>query len=155
MSTWGEAEGDMTAIDETTQALYESISFREGDQPRVDRLRDLFIPEGKLINNNGDDPVVMSVDDFIQAYQDQITQGQVRSFLERELCHRTEVFGKVAHRFSTYETRFDLDADEPFSVGINTIQLVQVGGAWRVSSIAWNDQTGDRKIPDRYLEDAP
>ena len=83
-----------------------------------------------------------------------IAQGQVRSFLERELCHRTEVFGKVAHRFSTYETRFDRDAEEPFSVGSNTIQFVQRGRTWRVCSIAWNDQTGDRRIPDRYLEDA-
>ncbi len=40
-----------------------------------------------------------------------------------------ELLGRIAHRFSTYEARFDLDEPKPFSVGINSIQFIRVGGA--------------------------
>ena len=118
--------------------------------PNRPKLRTLFITEGKLINNN-ENPIVMSVDQFIEVFNEQLSSGAVKSFYEAELASRTEVFGSISHRFSTYEAKFDLNAKEPVSIGINSIQFIKNLGIWQVSSMAWNDQTQNRRIPQKYL----
>ena len=146
---------DHNAIQSRLDALYQSICFRKGEQPTFESLRTLFIPQGLLINNNNPAaPEVMSVDAFIEVVQSAIATGGLEEFHEREIARRIEVFGNIAHVFSTYEARFDADSKEPFSVGINTIQLVRTGASgsedWLVSSMAWNDETPERPIPTQY-----
>ena len=93
----------------------------------------------------------MTVDQFIKAFQEQLSSGTVSSFHEKEVADRTEIFGKIAHRFSTYEAKFDLDAPEPFCIGINSLQYIKVDQSWLVASIIWNDQTEDLRIPPEYF----
>jgi len=84
------------------------------------------------------------VEGFIADYRQQIDSGAVISFREREITGRTELFGTVAHRFSTYETCFRT-ADGDFPVrGINSIQYLKTDNSWRVVSILWNDATEER-----------
>jgi hypothetical protein len=146
-----ESGQDLMEIDELTELLYSCISFRQGERPDLERLKGLFIKVGILINNNDDDPLIFTIDNFVKAIDYQISAGSLKSFSEREVAGKTEVFGKVAHRFSTYEARFDPDDAEPLSLGINSIQLIKVENSWLVSSIAWNDETEDRKIPEKYI----
>ncbi|MFY7997712.1 MAG: hypothetical protein ACOVSW_03850 [Candidatus Kapaibacteriota bacterium] len=143
-------------IERLLQSLYQSICFSKGEKPTFDSLRALFLPEGLLINNNNPaTPVVMSVEGFIDAVQSAIHSGGLEEFHEQEIARTIEVFGNVAHVFSTYEARFDATSKAPFSIGINTIQLVRIGSEgneeWRVCSMAWNDQTPERPIPPQYL----
>jgi hypothetical protein len=138
-------------LDALTAKLYGSICFEKGGAPPVERLYDLFLPEGLMIRNDGEQPTIMSVADFIEAYRQRISSGEITSFYEGELSAITEMFGRIAHRFSTYETKFDLTRDEPFSIGINSIQFVMVDGRWLISSIVWNNQTDELKIPEKYL----
>jgi hypothetical protein len=145
-----EGSQNLIEIDELTETLYSCISFRQGERPNLERLKSLFIKEGMLINNN-DDPLIFTIDQFVDAIDYQLSAGSLKSFSEREVAGKTEIFGKIANRFSTYEARFDPDDAEPLSIGINSIQLIKVGGSWLVSSIAWNDETEDRRIPERYL----
>ncbi len=142
-------------IEQLLQNLYRSICFRKGEKPTFESLRALFIPQGLLINNNNPAaPEVMSVDAFIEVVRAAIAAGGLEEFHEREIAQTIEVFGNIAHVFSTYEARFDADSKEPFSVGINTIQLVRTGASgneqWLVSSMAWNDETPERPIPAQY-----
>ncbi len=146
----GEYGEDEKQIDELTEALYSSISFDEGESPDLEMLKSLFIREGMLINNNGD-PLIMSINQFVDAVEEQHSRGELKSFYEGEIASRTEIFGKISHRFSTYGAKFDPGASEPFSIGINSIQFIEVGGSWRVASIIWNDQAEGRKIPEMYL----
>jgi hypothetical protein len=144
-------EDELNEIDKITAELYSSICFAEGDKPNFDKLRALFISEGNLINNNAEDPVIMNVDQFIEVFNHLLSSGEVKSFYEGELSSRTDVFGKIAHRFSTYEAKFDLSMSEPFCIGINSIQFIKINDSWFVSSMVWNDQTEDRIIPEKYL----
>jgi len=82
----------------------------------------------------------------------QVSAGSLKSFSEREVAERTEIFGKIAHRFSTYEARFNPDDPEPLAIGINSIQFIKVGDSWHVSSLIWNDEGEDRKIPEKYIQ---
>ncbi len=139
-------------IQRTIDQLYGSICFTRGSKPDLKLLQRLFIPNGTLINNNNaDEPAIMSVSEFVTLYEIQIATGAVVEFYESELAHTTEVYGAIAHRFSTYEAKFDRTNPEPFSIGINSIQLVNVHGEWLVSSMVWNDQTPQCPIPSKYL----
>ncbi len=67
-----------------------------------------------------------------------------------EIHEVTEVFGKIAHRFSTYAL-FINEQNDPVSKGINSIQLIKESNLWKVSSMLWNDQTTTLSIPEKYL----
>ncbi len=146
-------QNDLKLIDNLTAELYKSICFEVDNRPQVERLKKLFIPTANMIRNDSDSPEVMTVDDFIKSYSERLADGTIKSFYEGELNHITEIFGTIAHRFSTYEIKFDLDNPEPFSIGINSIQYIRIGKNWKISGIVWNNQNDTNKIPDKYLSD--
>jgi hypothetical protein len=110
---------DLKQIDTLTAELYNAICFKVGVHPPVERLNELFIPTANMIRNDGASPETMTVNSFIKSFKERIEDGTIKSFYEGELNHITEIFGTIAHRFSTYETKFDLTNPEPFSIGIN------------------------------------
>ena len=144
-------QNDLKLIDDLTSELYSAIGFEVGGRPPVERLKEIFIPTANMIRNDGTSPEIMTVDDFIKSYTERISNGTIKSFYEIELNHITEIFGTIAHRFSTYETKFDLANTEPFSIGINSIQFIKIGENWKISGIVWNNQNNTNKIPDKYL----
>lgn len=144
-------QNDLKLIDNLTSELYNAICFEIGSHPPVEKLKELFIPTANMIRNDGASPEVMTVDDFIKSYTNRISDGTIKSFYEGELKNITEIFGTIAHRFSAYETKFDLANPEPFSIGINSIQFIKIGDDWKISSIVWNNQNATNKIPDKYL----
>ncbi len=137
----------MESIDELIDALYASISFPEGGQPPLEQLKELFLPNGWLVNNNGEVPEMYTVETFILAFRKQISNHSLRSFEEREVDHHTDLFGNIAQRFSTYEARHSPDDDKPFSRGINSIQMICSNGLWRITSMVWSDETPERPLP--------
>jgi hypothetical protein len=141
----------MRRIQDAVDRLYRSVCFRKGERPDTGALRELFMAGGRLVNCDEDPPEVMTVEEFIAEMEKQIAGGTVGEFHEKEIAHRTDLFGRVAQRFSTYEARFDWSAEEPFAVGINSIQLIETGGTWKVASLVWNNQTGTRRVPSVYL----
>lgn len=144
-------QNDLKLIDNLTSELYNAICFEIGSHPPVEKLKELFIPTANMIRNDGASLEVMTVDDFIKSYTNRISDGTIKSFYEGELKNITEIFGTIAHRFSAYETKFDLANPEPFSIGINSIQFIKIGDDWKISSIVWNNQNATNKIPDKYL----
>ncbi|NOY05869.1 MAG: hypothetical protein GXO82_04455 [Chlorobi bacterium] len=143
---------DLKAIEETTLELYRSICFEEGGQPPVEKMREIFIEDGLLINTNGVEPVGIYVEDFISTYQEQVEEGHITSFHEVELSNKTELFGAIAHRFSTYEASYMVAGKKTTTRGINSLQFIKVEDTWQVTCMVWCDQTDQRKIPPRYLE---
>jgi hypothetical protein len=142
---------DREAIDLLTADLYTAISFRPGEEPNLEKLKGLFLLPGILINNNGETPVVWDVAAFSETYRQQLAAGAVHSFMEEEITDRTELFGTVAHRFSTYQARLRGRQSDAVIQGINSIQFLKTGGSWRVVSILWNDEGERRPIPQVYL----
>ena len=137
----------MENIDDLIEALYASISFEKGTQPALEKLKELFLPNGWLINNNGEVPEMYTIETFILSFRKQIANHSLASFDEREVDHHTDVFGDIAQRFSTYEARHAPQDQEPFSRGINSIQMIRTGGIWRVVSMIWNDEKPGHPLP--------
>jgi len=144
-------ETDLKLINDLTYNLYKSICFEIDGIPPVENLRGILLPSANMIRNDDGNTEIMTVEDFIKSYRERIADGTIKSFYEGELHQITEILGTIAHRFSTYETKFDLTKNEPFSIGINSIQYVKINGKWKISSIVWNNQTDSMKIPKKYI----
>ena len=136
MSYPGKVEKE--AINATIAKLFAAISFSKGSQPNMHKIKDLFIEGGLLINYNQEDPQIFRVEEFIDHFTGLFKQGLISGLEDREVYHKTKVYDRVAHRYSFYEARYSAE-EEPFAVGINSIQLIKIGETWKVTSMAWND----------------
>jgi hypothetical protein len=147
---------DVKSIDAILAALYDTISGPAGARD-WDRLRSLFYTDARLIpcgvtKKDQNQPAVaarvLTVEQYIQAAEPRL---KVRGFFEREIARRLERFGAVAHAFSTYESRATAADPEPFTRGINSIQLFFDGTRWWIVTIFWDSERPGQSIPDEYL----
>ena len=143
------ADGD--SIDTLIAALYDTISGKAGVRD-WDRFRGLFIDGGILTSTNirpdGTQRLrQMSVEDYITGSGSYFEKND---FFESEISRTLEVFGPIAHAFSTYETRRDPDAS-PVARGINSIQALHDDRGWRIVSIFWTGESNRNPIPEQYL----
>ena len=145
---------DVASMDAVLAALYDVISGPAGKKRDWDRMRSLFIPEGRLIataRRPTGEVVrrVMDVDGYIAASGELLeTQG----FFETEIARRAEAFGNIAHVFSTYEARHKADDPKPFMRGVNSIQLWNDGKRWWVVTVYWQAEGPDTPLPEQYLK---
>ena len=143
---------DVVSIDAIVRATYEAVSFTDGRGPDGVRLSGLCSPHARLskVYPGGIDD--MGVAEFVLRVQARIVSAGLRTFVERELFRRTEVFSGIAHVFSTYEARTAVDeGDELLYRGINSIQLRNDGRRWWILNILWTDEHDDSPIPPAYL----
>jgi hypothetical protein len=92
---------------------------------------------------------VMTPDDYINASGNLIEEN---GFFEKEIARRVEVFGTIAHVFSTYESRHKAEDPTPFARGINSIQLMNDGKRWWIVTVFWQGEGPDNPIPEKYLK---
>jgi len=90
----------------------------------------------------------LTVDGWIEAVR---KRGNA-SLMEHQIKVKTEVYGHLAHLWSTYETRVDADGKVQSQVkGINSIQAVNDGNGWSIQEIVWEAETPGEQIPSHYL----
>jgi hypothetical protein len=140
--------------DDALQSLigefFAAVSFPQGGAPQYDRIRDVFIPEGLLIKNSGETPEISSLDAFIAPRQELVDTGRLTAFDEVEVAARTEAFGNVAHRLSTYEKRGVQDGVAFSAIGIITTQFIATPAGWRITAMAWDDERPGLVVPHDY-----
>src|SRR5690606_17373921 len=149
---------DVASPEAAVAAVYAVISGpAEREQPRDwDRFRALFLPGARFLltrwgdreSGTGEEVVrEWDVGGFIAAASMFYRES---GFWEREVWHRTERFGNVAHVFSTYESRVGSPDSDPGAGGINSVQLVRSDGRWWIAGIAWDVETATNPIPEGY-----
>jgi hypothetical protein len=139
-----------TALQSLIGEFFAAVSFPEGGAPQYDRIRDVFIPEGLLIKNSGETPEISGLDAFIAPRQELVDSGRLTSFDEVEVAARTEAFGNVAHRLSTYDKRGMQDGVAFSATGIITTQFIATPAGWRMAAMAWDDERPGLDVPDEY-----
>lgn len=141
---------DEKAIDKAVLDAYASICFKKGEQPRYSEIKNYFIPQAQLINFRSDTMQVTNLDQFIFLYRTVIEEGKIDLFYEKELYGKTEQFGRIASRISTYKTYMNkLDTAE--ERGVNSFQLIKTPNGWKVSSIIWDVEKPTLRVPGYYL----
>lgn len=144
---------DVATIDSIIAALYDVISGAAGTKRDWNRLRSLFVPEGKMIpiapkRDGGFAPVILTVDGYIERSGNYV---ETNGFFESEISRKTERFGNLAHVFSTYEGKHKQADEKPFLRGINSIQLMNDGTRWWIINLAWESERPGNLLPEKYL----
>ncbi len=138
-----------TTLDELVKALGQAISG-PADKDRT-CLRALLMPDARLVpvSKAADGSYVphpLTVDDWIE----RVKKRGSAAFYEVQVKVKPEVFGHIAHLWSTYEIRETPDGKAQVR-GINSIQAVNDGTRWRVYQVFWQAETLDELVPEKYL----
>ena len=146
---------DVESIDAIIAAAYHVISGPAGKKRDWNRERSLFYPGARLIptasvpgrNDVVIEPQILDVESYIARVGPLLQKG----FYETEIARRTEVFGRISHVWSTYESRHDPNDAAPFMRGINSFQIFHDGQRWWILSVYWQHETTEHPIPEKYL----
>jgi hypothetical protein len=146
---------DVESIDAIIAAAYDVISGPAGQKRDWNRERSLFYPRARLIptasvpgRNDVDlEPQMLDVESYIARAEPLLQAG----FYETEIARRTEQFGRIAHVWSTYESRHDSSDLVAFMLGINSFQLFNDGRRWWILSVYWQHESAEHAIPEKYL----
>jgi len=126
-------------IDRLTDSFFALFSNRDG-VPKLDRIFDLFVPNGLIAKCTGSDPEISTLHDFIAPRQELLTNGSLTDFSESETSERTQIFGNIAQRLSMYQKSGCLDG-VPFATrGVKTFQFLRTRIGWRILSVSWDDE---------------
>ncbi|MEP6684279.1 MAG: hypothetical protein ABJA35_13515 [Parafilimonas sp.] len=141
---------DEAAIKKAVDEAYASISFKQGETPHFESIKYAFIPQAQTINYISDTAQILSIDDFVKAFKNYVETTKIQSFTEQEIYGRTDQFGNIAQRISTYKNYVN-SVDVVKERGVNSFQLIKTPQGWKVSSMIWNVEKPGLSIPDNYL----
>ncbi len=145
---------DRTAVkaelDRLIVEFFRAVSFETGEVPPYEIIHALFIDAGLLVKNTGSAPEICSVRQFIEPRQDLVRSGELTRFSETELSETTEIFGNVAHRFSSYAKSGAMKGVLFSARGMISTQFVLTPAGWKMSAMAWDDERSGLSIPERY-----
>lgn len=128
------------AIDAIAARFFAAFDNRVGVDSKVAALPALFLP-GALVSVAGVDGVVTTnVRDFLVPRAALLAGGRLRDFSEGETEARTDVFGRIAQRWSRYQKRGVLDGAPFHGGGVKTMQLVETARGWKIAALAWHDE---------------
>ena len=140
---------DDAAIKKAVDDAYASISFK-GGKPNYENMQTAFIPQAQLINYITDTAQILSINDFTRAFKNYVETTKIETFQEQEIYGRTDQFGKIAQRISSYKTYVN-SLDVVKERGVNSFQLIKTPQGWKVSSIIWDLEKTGLTIPNTYL----
>jgi len=143
---------DVATVEGILAALYGSISFPQGGGADYDRLRALWIPEGRLLlpRRTGTDSTSVTVEEFIERCKATFATDFFRGkgFRETETKRQEQRFGNILHVFSAYVGVISDPEERVIGRGINSIQLLWENDRWWVVSMVWDDERPENPMPD-------
>jgi hypothetical protein len=138
---------DKQCIDALTRELFRIFSPAPGATVSLQRIHDLFIPQGIIVRTCGPNAEVFSISEFIAPRELMLNDGTLVDLCEHEEWETTEIFGNVAQRFLAYRKTGVLHGKHFNTRGMQTIQFVRIEGEWKMSAMAWDDERDGVVIP--------
>jgi hypothetical protein len=137
----------------TLDVLYQAFSFDAGGAPVWDGLRKLFLPGASFVDpvRPGTPPRAVGAEEFLGKFRTWVeTNPKAKAgFRERIVAVRLDHFGHVAHAYVTFEGYVPGTAAAE-TRGLDSIQLLLDGGAWKVASFTTQYESQDLPLPDRF-----
>lgn len=140
-------------MDETAQAIedlvaeaYAVISGPAGAERDWDAMRAMYWPDARMTALRPDGIESCSVEEYIAGKRDFLTDN---GFAESALVNRVEVFGDIAHGWSSYAGDWtEPDGTKGATRGINSFQCRRDdSGRWRIHSLLWQVATPACPLP--------
>jgi hypothetical protein len=131
-------------------ALYDVLSGPRGTPRNWERFRTLFADGAHMTATTTERsgrtrPEIMSIEEYASI----ATPVLERGVYQREVTRTVQRFGSIAHVFSTYECRRMTSDEKPYQRGINSIQLLNDGTRWWITSVSWDVEKPGQMIPAR------
>ncbi len=126
-------------VDDLMYRFYDLISFEEGGSPDWRAMAGIFSQHARITRITPEAVDYMDVSAFQNLAEEMLEVGAFTSFFEREMARRVDYFGNVMHVASAYETKVSPNARDYLERGINSLQLVQEDGQWKIISLCWDD----------------
>ena len=146
---------DVSSLDSIMKAVYSVISGDAGKPRDWDRFNSLFYKDSRLIPA-GKNPQTGVISAHTFTPEEYISRAkpffEKEGFYESEKARQVEIYGNIAHVFSTYESRHAANDPKPFARGINSFQLFNDGKRWWVLTIYWEAETPETPLPKKYLK---
>jgi hypothetical protein len=130
-------------IDELMAKFYRVISFDEGACPDWEAMTPLFSRHARITRVTPEATDFLDLSGFRSMAEEMIELGAFTSFFELEIARRVDRFGGVMHIASAYETKISPRALDYIERGVNSLQLIREDGAWKICSLAWDDQAAE------------
>jgi hypothetical protein len=145
---------DVKSVDAIIGAFYTLSGGAAGETRDWDRYRSLFLPQARLIAarpgaGGAAGAMILGIDEYVSSNRKYFEKG---GFFDSEIGRRTDAYGQIAHVWSVYESRHAKEAPEPYSRGINSIELLKDGDRWWIVSVFWDFERPDNPIPPEYLK---
>lgn len=142
---------DVATLEGIIKAYYEVVSGPAGEN--ADRARDEFLhhPNALVAITSVDadgKPTIVAMS--IGEYHDRFGGPRSEGFYEFELQREVQRFGNITHVWSTYAASVT-PGGEPFTRGINSIQLYNDGERWWITSWIYDSERAGNTIPAAYL----
>lgn len=142
---------DEKQIENVINRLYDYVSFNDGNPVKLDSISSIFTADGRLIASFGSRTMVWPVAQYVSSMRENLKNQQVSGATEKEIFRKTDLFGNIAHCFSSYELTMVIKGEKVVRRGINSFQLVKNNNTWQVTSLIWDREGPDQKIPKKYL----
>jgi hypothetical protein len=129
------------AIDELTSAYFAALSFEAAQPPGFERLRDLFIAQGQVVDATRAQPQVLDVATSIQRLQARHAEGS--TLRSRVLCvsATTEILGLGAQRACMVVREETRQGGAALALrGAVFLQFVSQAESWKLCAATWADQ---------------
>jgi hypothetical protein len=126
-------------LNELMRLFYQVISFEDGGEPDWKAMQSLFSEHARITRVTPEAIDYMSVGEFRNMAEELIEVGAFTSFHERELARSAHRYGQIMNVTSAYETKISPDAMDFIERGINSLQLLNEGGEWKILSLCWDD----------------
>jgi hypothetical protein len=130
---------ERATLDRVLDRLYEVISFDEGGEPDWDGMKNVFSRHARITRVTPEGIDHLDLPTFCAMAREMLDLGAYTGFHEREVSRRVDRLGAVVHVLSAYETKRHPTAIDRLSQGVNSIQLVNEDGGWRVVSLCWDE----------------
>jgi len=154
---WPKANpADVGTVEDTVHAFFSAISAPAGGKLDRNRLRSLFVPQGRIAvglpprGSRQADIVFMSLEDYADR-SDAATATD--GFFDRNPANQVERFGVMAHVYAFYESRSNTQDPKPMARGIKSIELVNSQNRWYIVQVYWDSERADNPVPERYQHD--
>ncbi len=141
---------DKVELERIVNQLYTAISFGDAKDFDEETLFSLLTEDCQMISTGGKNMQPISKEVYAERMKEFKEKGMLKSFTERGLKNKFQIFGNVAQGFCSYETEMLLGKGEKRKArGVNCYQFIKTSNGWRVSQIIWFDENDEVKLPRR------
>ncbi|MBP1840198.1 hypothetical protein [Formosa algae] len=143
----------VASLETTLGTLYLSISGDKNEKRDWDLFTFLFKDDAKLITTGVDYEGKLQAKYMTPAEYTKSSKSWMlkNGFYEKEIHRIVHTYGNITQVFSTFEAYHSEADKEPFTKGINSIQLMYDGTRWYIINLMWTNETKDKPIPAKYL----